>query len=299
MRKSISITVVVLTFAGLLVAATGASVRTASPPACTAAAALRPYIAQARSTLDDGPAVATHTVRVRLDFHAAANGSYPSVDSLEASAPPGVRISAGEDWSEWIVVGQAAGTVPLGLSWVQGSGSTQCTGTGEVSLQLREPKPIRVHVYPRAAAGRFEMLIKRGPGGDASPVRFIVRSAGPRTRCCRGSQSWPPTPRPPRRGKALLDVRVAMGVRAPGTVSGARRRDAAVDAHLFRYQGYALDVEPCCAYGPRFKRTTLAFAVDVLQSGRRIGWMSTGLRCLVRRGGLGLRCDRVGYRKGP
>ena len=280
-------------------AAAGASASTASPPACAPEAAMRPYIAKARSTLDEGPAVATHPVRVQLDYHAAADGSYPYVVSLEASAPPGVRISAGEDWSEWIVVGQTSGAVPLGLSWVQERGYTQCTGTGEVSLELRKPKPALVHIYPRAQAGRFEIFIKRGAGGDASPVRVIVRSAGPRTRCCRGSQSWPRTPRPPTRGKALMDARVAMGVRAPGTVSGLKRRDRAVEAHLFRYADWALDVQPCCAYGPRFKRTTLAFAVDVLQSGQRIGWMSTGLRCLVRRGGLGLRCDRVGWRKGP
>jgi hypothetical protein len=290
-----------LVFAAL--AAAGASKSTASPQACAPETAMRPYLLGAESTLDEGLAVTTHPLRVSFDFRAAADGSYASIDdkSLTVSGPQGVHISPADDPFVRIVTGAGAGTVRLELSWVQGAtyDNPECSASGEVSFQVREAKPALVHVYPRGQVGRFEMIIKRGRGGDASPVRLIVRSKAGGTRCCRGSQKWPRTPRRPKRGKALMDARVAMGVPAPGTVSGLKRRDRAVTAHLFRFDDYALDVEPCCAYGPRFKRTTLAFTITARQSGRRIGWMSTGLRCLVRRGGSGLICYRVGFRKGP
>jgi len=259
-----------------------------SPPPCGPDSTLRPSILKAQSELDFGRAVATHPLRVTFGFSPAANGSSPVVDEdtpLKISAPSGVRIARGEDWYQRLITAPKAGSVPLALSWVQGI-SNQCSATGDVFLRLAEPKPplVKFRLLP---LGAIEMRIERVRGGDASPLRVIVRGAGPGTL------------EPPKRGKAVLDASVPMG--EPQSERSIRRGSHAVRASLSGYAGdYELDLQPetRSANGPSGKVTDFAFAAGLFQSGRRVAWVSTGVHChvpLLRYGYL--KCFFRGLRK--
>ncbi len=288
-RQSAAVIALGLAVLAAVASAPAAGQGRADPPPCAAAATLRPTILQARSELDFGHAVATHPLRVTFGFDAATNGSHPTVDEdtpMKVSGPSGVRVAAGEDWYERIITAASAGAKTLALSWVQGT-SNQCTGTGDVALQIGAAKPARV-TFRFRPLGMIEMGVGRVQGGDASTLRVIVRGAGPKTL------------KPPKSGRPVLDRSVPMG--EPAGRKSIKRSSRAASVSLEGYAGdYELDLQPNIrkAYGRAGKTTNFALAAVLFQSGRRVAWVSTGVHChvsLLRYGGL--RCFYRGLRKG-
>ena len=285
----------------------GTGAAAAGPLPCAPEATARPAIAQIENELDytgTQRAVATHPLTVSLEFAAAANGSRPQIGQLQASGPAGVRVSLKDEGNnnELLVIASAAGAVPLSLRWVQGN--NQCSATGQVTLQVLAPTTPLVSFKKSfeggggvAWRGNFVGAFRRGRGGDASPVRLIVRS------------SRPGTLRPPARGRVLLDTLVPMGPPASGALEdfGDIERRSATTTLALRgshgdYRLFAGPRLPAQLQG-RGYRLKVAFAVELLQSGRRIGAMSTGLSCRSRllRGAVivGFSCRAVGFRHQP
>jgi hypothetical protein len=211
------------------------------------------------------------------------------------SAPAGVTVSNTED-EGLVVFFPAAGAFPLSLSWTQSEGGTTCRGTGQVTLQVLAATQTlatfkKTFDFGRTWDGTLEQKFLRPRGGDATPVRVVVRASG------RG------TLRPPSGGRPLLDKTVSMGSPLPlESELEMRRRNLVLEAFLFRQgAGYVVSLSTRFPGHDRYHPFLLrfAFTVELFQSGRRISAISTGMRCrtLSSGGHLARGCVTVGFRK--
>jgi hypothetical protein len=250
------------------------------PPACTADEQMKPFIAEANSLLDEGRPTATHPNRVELYFAKPKKG-YPVVDpaTVRVSAPAGVELDRTglRDLHVDVTAPRAMLRVPLHLTWVQEDRS-KCKGSGTVALKLRDAKPATVKFVRRGHIGKLDVFISRPHSGDATPTKVIVRARNH-------------TLRPPTHGRPILKKRLAMGVRAPGTLNPSGRGlekqrkgvwvslASLVNAYPPEYgQRYQLNVSPKLS-AVRFWHNNVAFSVVVRQSGKRLGWVKTGIHC--------------------
>jgi hypothetical protein len=232
-------------------------------------------------------------VSLRFAFSSATSSGMQGQDQT-FSAPAGVRVLSTED-EELVVIFPTAGAFPLSVSWTQDDGDTLCRATGQVPVQVLAAtrslttfkKVLDIGVPWQ---GRFKQEFHRARGGDASPVRVLVRSSA------RG------TLRPPTSGRVLLDKTVSMGANASHVPDDVRirRRTPVFQALLFDTgAGYELGLEARLPPSKPPFRLKFAFTVELFQSGRRISAISTGMSCRdVSSGGHKTRrCVTVGFRK--
>lgn len=275
-----ALTLVAVGATGALVAGAGAS----APAPCSPQSTARPTVALVEDLLDVGSsrAVATHPLDVSFEFSPGPDGSRPDAAGVAGSGPPGVivrRSSSGD--SSLVVTAPRAGAVPLNLTWRQGDG---CAGSGQVTIQMAAARRPYVRLRPTgfhrgAWPGEFTGDIERRRGGDASPLRVLVRT-GSRT---------------------VLDRTVDMGGEGPGPLT-IRRAVGRVRLKLSGAEGvYRLStaVRRPSSLPPRF-RASFGLAVSLTQSGRRVGGMSSVVSCGLHRVGtsiFGIACRTSGSRR--
>jgi hypothetical protein len=238
-------------------------------------------------------------VAVEFDFNAAPSGETADISQVQASGPAGVRVLAStrDPLNEFIVIAPTAGTIPLSVSWIQG-GKSQCRGTGQVPLQMIAPKPTLVSFTKTsngAWSGKFLGAFRRVRGGDASPLRVVVRSR-------RGTLS------PPTAGLALLDTTQSMGAPISGVperveLLDIRRHNVEVKLTLSGGTGnYEFSVAPRFPSSSKGFHLKFGLVVEAFQAGRRIGALSNGVSCGPNKSGgayKGFKCQTSGLRKSP
>ena len=157
---------------GCLAVAPPVSVLASAPPA--SAQALPPCGSkQLEASLDvDGPMYATHTYTMDFDVEPTPASDDQTARNVQVTGPAGAVRKVSVEDGQVVVAPQAAGTLPLTVSWDQRGPwhgrdpepSPWCSASTTLDLQVHEPVPITIEPWSRGRSAIFESYRRNGFG---------------------------------------------------------------------------------------------------------------------------------------
>jgi hypothetical protein len=240
---------------------------------------------------------ATHTYTLEFDVEPTPASDDQTARNVQVTGPAGAlrKVSLGE--GQVVVAPQAAGTLPLTISWDQRGPwdrrdlepSPWCSASTTVDVQVHEPVPIGIEPWSRGKSGLFEsfrrngfaIVFKLAPGAlpryeyfpdpvDLTPVRVEARAVAGAKRP--GSAVEPavlehvPGAKPPRRAQRGL---VTIVRREGGTEWGILPKDDGRET-----------IEIFVATPPGVTRRGVS--VTLTQGPRRLGSFAAAGRCYTK-----------------